>query len=343
MRPTRWPERSSALAYLLRATGDAAGAHWLAWLSPLGWGPLTRPFAGDRLWVLLLPLAFAAAAAGVGALLSTRRDHGSGLLPTRPGPAAAAPSLRSALALAWRLQRTALLGWAAGFALFGAALGVVASSIGDLVEDSPGVEKFLAELGGNQGVVDAYLATMTAYAGLVAAAYAVQATLRPRGEEIAGRAEPVLAAAVGRVRWAGGHAAIAAAGTVVVLAAYGLAVGVAHGLRTGDLGRELPRLLGASLAQAPAAWVIAAVTVALYGIAPRAAVGAWAVLGACLLLDQLGPLLDLGAWASDIDPFGHVPALPGADVTAAPFLGLTAVAAALAAAGFAALRRRDLG
>jgi ABC-2 type transport system permease protein len=38
-----------------------------------------------------------------------------------------------------------------------------------------------------------------------------------------------------------------------------------------------------------------------------------------------------------------VPALPGAAVSAGPFLGLLAVAAAVAAAGLAALRRRDIG
>lgn len=327
------------LAYLVRAAGDAAGAHWLAWLSPLGWGPLSRPFAGDRAWILLLPAVLAVVAAAAAARLTLRRDHGAGLLPVRPGPARG--GLHSALSLAWRLQRTALVGWTAGFALFGIALGAIASSIGDLVQDNPGVEEFLADLGGHQGVVDAYLATMTAYAGLVAGGYAIQALLRPRGEEVAGRAEPVLATAVGRIRWAGGHVAVAAAGTVVLLAAYGLAAGVAHALRTGD-GAQVSRMLGAALAQVPAVWVIAGIALALYGLAPRAAAAAWGVLAAFLLLDQLGPLLDLGAWATDLDPFGHVPALPGSEVAAGPLLGLLAVAAALAAAGFVGLHRRDM-
>jgi len=101
-------------------------------------------------------------------------------------------------------------------------------------------------------------------------------------------------------------------------------------------------MLGAALAQVPAVWVIAGIALALYGLAPRAAAAAWGVLAAFLLLDQLGPLLDLGAWATDLDPFGHVPALPGSEVAAGPLLGLLAVAAALAAAGFTGLHRRDM-
>ena len=105
------------LAYLLRAIGDTAGQAgpgWLTWLSPIGWGQQFRAYAGNRWWVLLLTVGFAlVVAAGAYALLA-RRDLGAGLVPDRPGPPTAAPSLRSPLALAWRLQRGALLGWAVG-------------------------------------------------------------------------------------------------------------------------------------------------------------------------------------------------------------------------------------
>ncbi len=43
-------------AFALRAIGDA-GAHWLSWLSPLGWGQLVRAYAGERWWLLLALLA----------------------------------------------------------------------------------------------------------------------------------------------------------------------------------------------------------------------------------------------------------------------------------------------
>jgi ABC-2 type transport system permease protein len=44
----------------------------------------------------------------------------------------------------------------------------------------------------------------------------------------------------------------------------------------------------------------------------------------------------------DVSPFTHVPRLPGAAVTAAPLLWLTLAVLALAAAGLAALRHRDI-
>jgi ABC-2 type transport system permease protein len=179
--------------------------------------------------------------------------------------------------------------------------------------------------------------------GVPAAAYGMAAALRPRTEESEQRAELVLATPAGRVRWVAGHVVIAAAGPAVLLGAAGLTAGLAYGLRTGDVGSELPRLLGAALAQVPAAWLMAGVAVALFGLAPRMAASAgWAALGVIALLTLVGPTLRLPQWVMDISPFTHLPKLPGGSFTVSPLLWLAGVAVVLAVAGLAGLRRRDL-
>ena len=102
-------------------------------------------------------------------------------------------------------------------------------------------------------------------------------------------------------------------------------------------------LVGSSLALAPAVWVLVGVTVALFGLLPRAAPAAWGALAACYLMAFLGPLLSLPDWVLDLSPFTHVPLLPAADLTAGPLIALTAVAAAFTAAGLIGFRRRDVG
>ena len=80
-------------SYLLRAIGDASagdGFGWLSWPSPVGWWQQTRPYAGDRWWVLALLLGLAVAVTALAYVLAARRDFAAGLLPDRPGPAAAA-------------------------------------------------------------------------------------------------------------------------------------------------------------------------------------------------------------------------------------------------------------
>jgi ABC-2 type transport system permease protein len=334
-------------AFLLRVAGDVSGQagsglSWLSWLSPIGWAHRIRPYGGERWWVLALPVALTALLAVMAVALSARRDMGAGLLPPRPGPATAAPGLRTPLALAWRLHRGLLAGWTAGFAVIGVVLGGAGATVGDMVGDNQGLEDIFTRIGGRAGLANAYLAAVMGILGLLAAAYAIQAALRLRGEETAGRGEPLLATAVGRLRWAGSHLAFSALGSAAALTAAGLTTGLTYGLSTGSVGQDLPRVLAAAVVQLPAVWVLAAVAVALVGLLPRLAPAAWGALAVCLLLGLVGAALQLDQRLLDVSPFTHVPKLPGTAVATAPLIVLVAVAVMLAAAGLVGLRRRDV-
>ena len=334
-------------AFVLRAIGDSAGPSgpsWLSWTSPLGWVELTRPFDGQRWWVLALPCAALAAGVGSAYALSARRDLGAGLLPDRPGPASAPALLRGPLSLAWRLQRGALAGWAAGVAFIFATSGAAAKGIGSLLGSSTQLRNEFTRLGGQAAITNAYLAALMMLAGLGAAGYATSAVLRLRTEETGGLAEPLLATAVGRIRWGLCHLAVAVIGTAVLLALAGLAAGLGYGLRTGSPGPQAARMLGAAMAQLPASLVIAGIAVALVGLLPGASVaGAWTALGVVVVINLFGVALQLSHWLLDISPFTHAPKLPGGTVSAAPLLWLCLAALAFSAVGLAALRRRDIG
>jgi ABC-2 type transport system permease protein len=336
------------LAFLLRAAGDAGGGgsalHPLSWLSPFGWVQQVRPFAGDRWWLLLLPAALTCGCIGLALVVLARRDLGSGLRAARPGPATGAPGLRTALVLTWRLDRAALALWVAGLGVFGVVLGAAAPTAAEQIGTDPQLNDLLARLGGSGSVVDAVLASSFSLAAFGGAAYAVTTALRLRGEESGGRAEPLLAAAVPRLAWAGSHLLVAALGAALSLAATGLGAGVAVAAADGDPA-AVGRLLVAGLAQVPAAWVLTGVTAALLGLLPGWSSAAWAVLAGFLLLGQVGAALDLAPALLDVSPFTHTPRLPGGDVGAgglAGVIGLLVVAGLLTAVGLAGLRRRDI-
>jgi ABC-2 type transport system permease protein len=330
------------LAYVLRALGDS-GSGWASWLTPVGWVERMQPFAGNRWWVLLLPLVLGLALAAAGFALVERRDLGAGLLPQRPGPAAGSRSLRTPLALAVRLQQGTLLGWAAGYAVAGAVFGGVAKGVADLLNGNAQLADLMARMGGRQGLTDAYLASIMNLFGMIAAGYAVQAVLRLRSEETSGRAEPVLAGAVSRLRWAAGHLLFPLLGSALLLVLAGLTAGLAAGATMGGVGSSVGRLLAAALVQLPAVWLTAGVAVAVFGLLPRWSAAGWGALAVFLLIGWLGPIVQASQWVLDLSPFTHTPHLPGGPVAAQPLLWLTAVAAGLAATGLAALRRRDLG
>ncbi|MFE4698007.1 ABC transporter permease [Streptomyces sp. NPDC056738] len=323
-------------AFVLRAAGDSAsddGSSALTWISPLGWLENVRAFADERWWVLAL---FAAAVAAQGAAayaLAGRRDLGMSFLPTRPGPATG--RLGTAGALAWRLQRGAVLGWSLGFLAAGAAFGGITKGAADLVGGNAKTREIIERMGGQAGITDAFLAAMVNMLGMVAALYIVASVLRLHGEETSQRAEPLLAAAVGRLRWAGGHLVLAFGGAVLVMLLGGLGLALGYGAETGAI-------LGACLVQVPAIWTLGGLAVLLYGVSPRVAPGAWAVAGLALVLGWIGPALKIPQAVMDLSPFGHLPKLPGGTMTWTPVLVLTAIAAALTATGLACLRRRDL-
>jgi polyether ionophore transport system permease protein len=335
------------VAFVLRGVGDAAGSgsglSWLSWVSPLGWVSLVRSFGDPRWWVLIAPLALFLAGVAAAFALAARRDHGAGLFPDRPGRAAASPVLRGVAGLAWRLQWGTLLGWAAGYVFTFAASGAAAQGVSQLFGTSSALRREFTRLGGQQAIVNAYLAALMLLAGLAAGAYAVGAVLRLRTEETGDRAEPVLAGAVGRVRWGLSHLFVAVAGTVVLLAVAGVATGLAYGIRAGGAGPETWRMLGAAMGQVPAALTVAGVAVLIFGLRPEWSVpGSWTVVGVVLLLNLFGQVLQLSHWVMDVSPFTHAPRLPGGAVSAVPLIWLCAVALSCCAAGLAALRRRDL-
>ncbi|MEU6974585.1 ABC transporter permease [Streptomyces sp. NPDC046371] len=324
------------LAFVLRAAGDsgtADGGSALTWISPVGWAEQVRAFAGARWWVLLLTAAAIGVQTCAAYALTARRDVGMSFLPSRPGPATG--RLATAGALAWRLQRGTLLGWSLGFLLGGLVFGGMAEGAAELVGDNERAREIFERMGGQSALTDAFLATMGGLFGMVAALFAVGSVLRLHAEETSQRAEPLLAAPVGRLRWAAGHLMVAFAGSALILLLSGVGLALSY-------GHDLGPVVGASLAQLPAVWTLAGLAVLLWGAAPKAAVGAWGVAGVCLALGWIGPALGLPQAVLDLSPFAHLPKLPGHEVAWTPLLALTALAAALVAGGLAGLRRRDM-
>ncbi len=329
-----------ATAFTLRAVGDA-GSGTLSWLSPLGWSLQVRPYAGDRWWVLLLHLTTTVLLTAVAYRLLASRDVGAGLIAERPGPANATPMLRGTLGLAWRLDRGALLLWTVGLCLYGLLIGSVVHGIGD--ELGGGTAQDIVErMGGTGALEQAFVAVAFCMLGMMAAAFAISLALRPYQEETSQRAEAVLSGAVGRSRWLAGHLAIALIGSAVAMLIAGTAAGLSYGVAAHDIGGKLSMVLATAAVQLPAVWLSAAVTVALFGLAPRFSPVAWGVLVGFVALYLIGSLSGFPQWLLDLEPFAHVPRVTGGAFTPFPVLWLLVIDAALISVGMAAFQHRDV-
>ncbi|KOG30692.1 ABC transporter permease [Streptomyces resistomycificus] len=328
------------VAYVLRAAGDTGSNGALSWLSPIGWVQRTYVYVDNRWWPLLLCLALAVACAAAGFVLSTRRDVGAGLRAGKLGSPVASDALGTPLGFALRLHRGTLIAFAAGLFLMGAMYGSILGDADDMLKDIDQIQEALDRIGG-ASIAESFASMVMVVITVVAAVYVVMAALRPRSEETAGRAEPLLATGLSRARWVGGHLAVAMGGGTVVLLAAGLGFGISGAASTGDAGL-FPKLVGAALAYAPALWVTVGVAVVLFGWFPQASAFAWIVPVYAFLVGYLGQILQFPDWMNNLSPFGHVPQLPAADMSWTPMLLLTLVAAGLVRLGVAGFRRRDL-
>ncbi len=329
------------LFFMVRVLGDVTSLTWLGWLSPLGWAQRLRPFGDERWWVILLAAAIALVLAVIASQMLSRRDMGSGLISTTAGPATG-PNLRGPFSLAWRLHRGLLYGWLVGFVLLGAMIGSVATYLNSLIEGNPQMEEIFARLGGTAALADAYFYAIMGVFAMVASGYAVQAALRLRAEETTLRAEPVLATSVGRTRWTASHLLVSFGGSALLMVAAGAVAGLVHGLNTGDVAGQLPRVMAAALVQLPAVWIMIGLAAALFGLLPKQSGVAWGFLGAFVLLGQIGSILGLPQWVLDISPFTHIPRLPGGTLEVLPLLILAGIAVSLLAAGQIGFRQRDM-
>ena len=327
-------------AFTLRAIGDAGDGN-LSWLSPLGWSLQVRPYAGDHWWVLLLDLATTSALTAVAYRLLAGRDVGAGLIAERAGPGSASTALGNVFGLAWRLDRGSLLVWSVGLCLYGLLMGSVVHGIGAELGDSTVARDIVTRMGGTSALEEAFIAVAFSMLGMMAAAFSVSLTLRLHQEESAQRAETTLAGAISRTRWLASHLAAALIGPAVALLVAGVAAGLVYGIAADNVAGKLGTVVASAAVQLPAVWLLSAVTVALFGLAPRFTPVAWGVLVGFIALYLVGSLAGFPQWLLDLEPFAHIPRV-GADFTVVPLLWLLAIDATLIALGTIAFRRRDL-
>ena len=143
---------------------------WTSWLSPIGWNQQVRAFAGDR-WAVLASRSSraragagsrsAAQSAGPGRWLARRPARAGGRRDLRqpgvsPGGCSAPRSPRGR----WASACSALV------------LGSIAHSVSGFL-DSPSVTKILEQLGGAQGLTDAFLAAEMGLIGAIVSAYGI--------------------------------------------------------------------------------------------------------------------------------------------------------------------------
>jgi ABC-2 type transport system permease protein len=312
---------------------------WTIWLNPLGWTTETRPASGDRWWPLGLAVAFTVGVVAVAFRLQARRDFGQGAIAAGSGPARG--TARSTWRLALRINRGALVAWMVAFAVLGVVFGYFTTSIPDILSSDSTVQKVLAAGATTPGeLTAAFVVTILSLVGILASVAGVQTMLKVRAEELADRVEPVIAAGAGRARYYGSNVGWALLAPTAYLLLAGVVVAAIAA--SADIGIAFDDAALQSAATVPAVWAVVAVSVAVVGARPAAALAAWLGVLLSFVLTLLGPTFGLDDWVLGISPFWHVPNVAAADPDWSGLGWVGLVAGLLALVGFVGFRRRDL-
>lgn len=288
------------IAFVWQMIANAVEIDWLLLWTPFGWCAFARPYAGENLFLFVFAIPAIAVLTIFAYILSQRRDMGGSYFREGRGRVFARKSFKSPLALAWRQQRGMLFVWVVAYAVMGLIIASLAPNINKMLEGTtflPGLSTLLG------GAGNAFLAILAYILTQVLTAYAIITILRLREEESMTRTEMVLSSAGSRTRYAAGHLLIAFAGSAFAIALFGFCIG--------DFTSCIARL--------PAVWLIASVTVLLFGLAPRlAAPVSWGLFGAFLLIEFLWEIKLIGNTVFMLSPFSWV--YPGVPVSVIPIL-----------------------
>src|SRR5690606_26916918 len=119
----------------------------------------------------------------------------------------------------------------------------------------------------------------------------VQTVLKIRSEELEDRVEPVVATAVTRTRFYAAHVLVAFGAPAAYLVVAGLVVATLAS--RADLGVTSGDVLLQAAATIPATWAVVAISVAVVGARPVAALASWAGVLVSFALTLLGPTFGL--------------------------------------------------
>ncbi len=339
--------------FMIRAVGDSLGkvslgglrvtASWVSWLSPLGWASQTLPYYANRLLPLVLLFIGFLLTTLMGFFILSKRDVGSSIFPSKPGPARAKSSLTSAGGLARRLQRNSFYGWLAGFVLTGLMVGVMVTDFRNLFEQNAVWKQLLGNSGATENFTASVLGVMFPRMAAMLAGYVVSALIKMYDEEGYGRIEFLITTALSKTKWFFSHVTTIVIGITMSLAAMGLAGGLGYLARASVKEVSLLNVVLSSLANVPAMMLFMAIILIVFAIRGRfVKTFAWSFYAYVVLIDSLVRIFKWPDWLSKLSPFSHTPAVPSSNVDIWPLIFMTIIAIVLFFLAADLFRRRDL-
>ncbi|WP_203650284.1 ABC transporter permease [Secundilactobacillus yichangensis] len=330
------------LLYVLRAMTDVQNIKY-TWWTVFGWVEKIDSYGKNRVTPVLYMLVLAVVVLAVTFVVSAERDLGSGLLPDRAGREHASALLADPTTLVFRLERTSIIAWVIGLAVYGTSMGTLFNTVGDMMNNSPMVAKIIgpaAAASVGRTMTLQFASLMSVVMAIGASVPAIATMLRLNSDERKGWLESIHARSVSRWRLFSAYTVV---GTVAgLLTLFAGTFGMALGSQGAKHAFDISRLMRSFWAFAPAVLVVIGIVAVLLGLLPRLQQIAWVIPIYALLSIYLGGLLDFPEWTKKLTPFGWINKVPLRSVQWDQAGWLVLLSFVLVLVGYWLYKRRDL-
>lgn len=296
------------LSFLIRAIADSSTTfNWVHWLSPLGWVTESAPLTNPR-WVGLLLLFTGTIICTITAvIISEKRDLQSSFFTERKSRIIDIP-VTSIWRLWIALQWGNILSWIIGFFFMAFAFGLVAHGATKAFSGSATIQSTFAKFGiaqGNNlffGIIFLMLA-----AGLMFASNSFAAALRE--QESNGYLDHILVSPLSRTRMIISRLVVSMASLLCVGISAGVGAFTGSSISHGTLSFHDAIFAGFNLV--PSALVMFAISIAIFGIHPRASIlTGQSLLAWSFLIQLIGSTINLNHWILDTSLLHHMAFAP---------------------------------
>jgi ABC-2 type transport system permease protein len=332
-----------ALAYGARLVANSIDDRaWLRRFTPWGWLDEVEPFAARRLWPVAALWLTAAGLGAAAVALRGRRDTGGAFLALSDRREPRVRWLRGPGTFAWHETRGVLLGWAVGLAAWAAVLGVLLTTMLDLLTADEAYRRTLDSMGLSGALTpEGFVGAFAGMFGVGFSLYACWRIAAARAEEGSGRLDLLLVRQVTRRRWLGGQVGVVLGGLILLALVCGTATWAAAAATSADL--SLGASLRGTLNQVPVAVLFTGLATLVLAVLPRLTLALpAAAAGVGYMLERLGPGLTWPEWVIGLSPFHHLAQVPAEAFAATPALVLTGIGLLATFAGLELFQRRDL-
>lgn len=331
------------LSFLLRAMADTTGAHWLSYVTPLGWVEKLQPlYHSQPLW--LLPIgALIMVCGGLTIWLAGHRDLGDSIVADRDTAAPRTGLLVTPLSFALRLTRATNLSWLLGIGLMAFFFGLLDKTAAQALSSAAGAGHVVRQLVHSSQQLGArtFLGVIFLILMTLAMVCVTNALGAIREQEAAGYLDNLLVRPVDRLRWLSGRLAI----VLVLIGLIGLVTSLSTWLGEASQhgGIALHSLLLAGCNVLAPTILTLGIGLAAFGLMPRlTTVVAYATIAWSFLIQILGSGLNLSHWILDTSIFTHVALAPAVNPNWTSFAILIALGVILGVIGMNAFETRDL-